>query len=43
MYWYMLRYGEICAERNAVFNMLTNGKSQIAKIVCIMVMLELVR
>ena len=26
----------ICAERNAIFNMLTNGESQIAKIVCVM-------
>lgn len=26
----------ICAERNANFNMLTNGESQIAKIVCVM-------
>lgn len=26
----------ICAERNAIFNMLTNGESQIEKIVCVM-------
>lgn len=26
----------ICAERNAIFNMLTNGESQIVKIVCVM-------
>lgn len=26
----------ICAERNAIFNMLTNGESEIAKIVCIL-------
>lgn len=26
----------ICAERNAIFNMLTNGESQIDKIVCLM-------
>ena len=26
----------ICAERNAIFNMLTNGESQIDKIVCVM-------
>ena len=26
----------ICAERNAIFNMLTNGESKIEKIVCIM-------
>ena len=26
----------ICAERNAIFNMLTNGESKIEKIVCVM-------
>lgn len=26
----------ICAERNAIFNMITNGDSQIEKIVCVM-------
>lgn len=26
----------ICAERNAIFNMLTNGESEVAKIVCVM-------
>lgn len=26
----------ICAERNAIFNMLTDGESQIVKIVCVM-------